>query len=159
MYLISDIKKKPRSFRIGVFTITLVCSFIVMLDSLMALAPLFSHNPMGDNDLSAVVRPPFGPPLVKGNRAARVEGEFDLVDTIIQASQRIKDNDLDSDSIYLGMYPGYSSKKQTPQETFQKFLDDPGSFITNVTRVEEILETSNRTKDLIHGVYGRFTLP
>ena len=34
-YVVSDIKKKQRSFKIGVFTIFLVVTFIVMLKSVV----------------------------------------------------------------------------------------------------------------------------
>ena len=39
-YIISDIHKKKRSFRIGVFTIFLVVTFIMMLKSLVDIAPI-----------------------------------------------------------------------------------------------------------------------
>jgi Na+/H+ antiporter NhaC len=39
-YVISDIKKKQRSFRIGVFTIFLVVSFISMLKGVVDVAPI-----------------------------------------------------------------------------------------------------------------------
>lgn len=39
-YITSDIKKKKRSFRIGVFTIFLVVSFIMMLKALVDIAPI-----------------------------------------------------------------------------------------------------------------------
>jgi hypothetical protein len=46
-----------------------------------------------------------------------------------------------------------------PDEAFKMFLEDPGAFITNITEVERILQTSKRTQGLIEGVYGRFTIP
>lgn len=39
-YLISDIRKKQRSFRIGVFTVFLVVSFITTLKSMIDVAPI-----------------------------------------------------------------------------------------------------------------------
>ena len=39
-YILSDIHKKKRSFRIGVFTIFLVVTFIMMLKALVDIAPI-----------------------------------------------------------------------------------------------------------------------
>ena len=39
-YVLSDIKKKQRSFKIGVFTIFLVVSFISMLKGVVDVAPI-----------------------------------------------------------------------------------------------------------------------
>lgn len=39
-YIYSDIQKKQRSFKIGVFTIFLVVTFIMLLKSLVDVAPI-----------------------------------------------------------------------------------------------------------------------
>ena len=39
-YVVSDIKKKPKGFGIGVFTIFLVVAFIVALKSIVEVSPL-----------------------------------------------------------------------------------------------------------------------
>ena len=39
-YIVSDVHKKKRSFRIGVFTIFLVVTFIMMLKALVDVAPI-----------------------------------------------------------------------------------------------------------------------
>jgi len=39
-YIRSDIEKKARSFRIGVFTVFLVVSFITLLKSIVDVAPV-----------------------------------------------------------------------------------------------------------------------
>jgi hypothetical protein len=154
-YLVSDITKKPRSFKIGVLTIILVCAFIVLLDSLMALAPLFMHNPTGDVDVTVMVRPPFSNILINGNKKHTKTRE---IDDLIAKSNAIRDNDIKK-------YHQITSLKESKQQQFslrntlKMFFENPGDFVTNFTEVERILLTSELTKDTTEGVYGRFMLP
>lgn len=54
-YIITDIQKKARSFKIGVFSIFLVVCFLTLLQSLIQLSPVFfirlSEISVGDADL------------------------------------------------------------------------------------------------------------
>jgi ABC-type antimicrobial peptide transport system permease subunit len=125
-----------------------------MLDSLMALAPLFEHNPMGDVDLTAMRRPAFQTIIRKGNRAYEPD-EF-VTNQKIKAKM-IKNNQFDELEKYL--VSKFNSDPIKPEDSIKMFLQDPSAFITNITEVERMLQSSPRTQDLIEGVYGRFTLP
>ncbi|CAD8134904.1 unnamed protein product [Paramecium octaurelia] len=54
-YIYSDIKKKPRSFKIGLFTIYLVVMFLALIQSAFSLSPLIfiqlAETTAGDTDL------------------------------------------------------------------------------------------------------------
>ncbi|CAD8197198.1 unnamed protein product [Paramecium octaurelia] len=54
-YIISDIAKRPRSFKIGLFTIYLVVTFLALLESAVQLSPLIfiqlAETQSGDSDL------------------------------------------------------------------------------------------------------------
>ena len=146
VYLISDIKKKPKSFKIGVFTIILVCAFIVMLDSVMALAPLFLQNPNGDIDVTATVKPPFTSRLVEGDRDFGKSEYFEDLFREGQAAGNVLDEKVpESDEAF--------------EKMVKEFINNPSDFITNVSLVERILLNSSKTSNSIEGVYGRLTLP
>ena len=59
-YLLADIQKRSRSFKIGLMTITLVTAFVVVLDSLISLAPQIffrvSQYYVGDFDVTLTKR-------------------------------------------------------------------------------------------------------
>jgi hypothetical protein len=52
---VEDIKKKPRSFKIGFFTIFLVVAFLSLLTNIVGLSPVIfirvCENELGDTDL------------------------------------------------------------------------------------------------------------
>ena len=54
-YIKEDIKKKPRSFKIGFFTIFLVVSFLTLLTNIVSLSPVIflriAEDSMGDADI------------------------------------------------------------------------------------------------------------
>ena len=54
-YLFQDIKKKPRSFKIGILTIFIVVGFLTLLQSALQLTPLIflkiSEDQVGDADI------------------------------------------------------------------------------------------------------------
>jgi len=64
-YLISDIKKKPRSFNIGIFTVFLVVSFLTLLQSVVDITPVaflkLAEDAVGavDFQLTAISGTPF----------------------------------------------------------------------------------------------------
>jgi len=39
-YIVEDIKKKPRSFKIGFFTVFIVVAFLTLLTNIVSLAPV-----------------------------------------------------------------------------------------------------------------------
>jgi hypothetical protein len=53
-YIIADLKKKPKSYKIGVFTVTLTVSFIILLYSILDVLPLVflkqAQNTVGEAD-------------------------------------------------------------------------------------------------------------
>lgn len=53
-YIIADLKKKPKSYKIGVFTVTLTVSFIILLYSILDVLPLVflkqAQNSVGEAD-------------------------------------------------------------------------------------------------------------
>ena len=53
-YIMSDIQKKPRSYRIGVFTITLTISFVILLYCVLDVLPVvflkLAQNQAGESD-------------------------------------------------------------------------------------------------------------
>jgi hypothetical protein len=60
-YIVSDIQRKPRSFKIGLFTIYLVVTFISLVQSAFQMSPLIflqlSETQAGDTDLMVVPVP------------------------------------------------------------------------------------------------------
>mmetsp|Transcript_1247 Transcript_1247/g.777 ORF Transcript_1247/g.777 Transcript_1247/m.777 type:complete len:96 (+) Transcript_1247:36-323(+) len=68
-YLVADIKKKPRSFNIGVFTVFLVVSFLTLLQSVVDIAPVaflkLAQDAAGAVDFQFT--PMSGTPFVSGN--------------------------------------------------------------------------------------------
>ena len=54
-YLVNDIKKKPRSFKIGIFSIFLVIGFLASLQSIFQLSPVIfltiTEDTTGDADI------------------------------------------------------------------------------------------------------------
>lgn len=122
VYLISDIKKKPGTFKIGVFTIILVCAFIVMLDSVMALAPLFIQNPNGDIDATASIRYPNV--LIEGHVGNTKSESFE--------DYFQKGVDMRRSEIELNL----NNQDDKFDSTIDSFFSNPSQFITNVTLVE-----------------------
>jgi hypothetical protein len=53
-YIISDMKKKPRSYKIGIFTVTLTITFVILLYSILDILPLVflkqAQNTVGESD-------------------------------------------------------------------------------------------------------------
>lgn len=53
-YIIADMKKKPRSYKIGIFTVTLTISFVILLYSILDILPLVflkqAQNTVGESD-------------------------------------------------------------------------------------------------------------
>ena len=39
VYLIADITKKPKAFKLGVITVAIVCGFITLLDTSLQISP------------------------------------------------------------------------------------------------------------------------
>lgn len=54
-FLIQDIKKRPRAFKIGLFTVFLVITFIALLISCLSISPVIfvklSEDSVGDADI------------------------------------------------------------------------------------------------------------
>ena len=114
---------------------------------------------MGDTDLTVIVRPPLGPALVKGNRNVKYEGEVGHVESSFILSQDIKNNKFDENYEHYAHFGWPQNTKISPEDLIKTFIEDPSKFITNVTEVENLLMNSERTKNLIGGVFGRITLP
>lgn len=53
-YVLADLKKKPRSYKIGVFTVTLTITFVILLYSILDVLPLVfikqAQNTVGESD-------------------------------------------------------------------------------------------------------------
>ena len=132
-------------------TILIVCAFIVLLDSLMALSPMFIQNPYGDIDVTVTVRMVFEEKLISGNRKFNASNQ---IEDEHEKYKRIKNNKLSS---YFINDP--NREIDYARRYMKSFIDNPSNFVTNVTLIENKLKSSNYTKDLIEGVFGRITLP
>ena len=82
-----------------------------------------------------------------------------MVDSLFILSQDIKKNKFDESYKHYGYFGFPKNTKHFPADLIKSFIEDPSKFITNVMKVEDLLMNSERTKNLIGGVYGRITLP
>ena len=117
----------------------------------MSLSPLFIQNPYGDVDVTLSVRNPLESKLINRNRMYK---KSNAIEDEIQRSEWIK-----NDKITNLLNKNLNKEVNLTQMYVKQFFENPSNFITNTTMIEDKLKSSNLTKDLIEGVFGRITLP
>jgi len=93
-FILADLEKKPRSYKIGVFTVTLTISFVVLLYSMLDILPLVLIKQVQD-----------------------IVGEADFVYSAPSADQRSQSAD---ENIYSGRY---GANRVVPGETSLPFIN------------------------------------